>query len=30
MTDHFVIKEIERLRRKGLAVPEFEKHLLFS
>ncbi|MDZ7366236.1 MAG: dNTP triphosphohydrolase [candidate division KSB1 bacterium] len=30
MTDHFVIKEIERLRRKGLPVPEFEKHLLFS
>ncbi len=30
MTDHFVIREIERLRRKGLPVPEFEKHLLFS
>jgi dGTPase len=30
MTDNFVLREIERLRRKGLPVPEFEKHLLFS
>jgi dGTPase len=29
MTDNFVLKEIERLRRKGLPVPEFEKNLLF-
>lgn len=30
MTDSFVFREIERLRRKGLPVPEFEKTLLFT
>jgi dGTPase len=30
MTDNFVLKEIERLRRKGMPVPEFEKNLLFT
>ncbi len=29
MTDNFVLKEIERLRRQGISVPEFEKNLLF-
>jgi dGTPase len=29
MTDNFVLKEIERLRRQGITVPEFEKNLLF-
>jgi dGTPase len=28
MTDNFVLKEIERLRRKGMPVPDFEKSLL--
>ncbi|MGH7597354.1 MAG: dGTP triphosphohydrolase [bacterium] len=30
MTDNFVLKEIERLRRQGMSVPEFEKNLLFT
>jgi dGTPase len=30
MTDNFVFREIERLRRKGMPVPEFEKNLLFT
>ncbi len=30
MTDNFVLKEIERLRRKGMPVLEFEKNLLFT
>ncbi len=29
MTDNFVLREIERLRRQGMSVPEFEKNLLF-
>jgi dGTPase len=30
MTDNFVLREIERLRRQGLPVPAFEKNLLFT
>lgn len=30
MTDNFVLREIERLRRQGMPGPEFEKNLLFT
>jgi len=30
MTDHFVLMEIERLRRQGLSTPEFDDHRLPS
>jgi len=28
MTDHFVLAELERLRKRGLAVPEFDERIL--